>query len=450
MDKQNSPSKLWDFAGSRDLSVFVLLMSITYVLVLFIFGLLVETRWLNVIAGLLPYKALYALFFLNLILFEIRWIPAVLRRCKREVLPDAVTWLQAGRHRIEVEVSQFGIRALEQCLMRRGYNVPIAAGAISGAEMNDAGKPDAPCRILLYASRGRFSPMGNVLFHASFLLLLFGALAGVLYGFEGRAIVTEGYPFKGSRAEYRSIAAAPTAALPDVDFDLEKISASLWDGRMFFTRLEAQLVHRGGRDIARVSSAVRVGKAQVTLSGYGYAPMFVLRDATGEVVRRGHVNLNIFGRGSEDDFKVPGYPHRVVVSFYPDHAEADGKIISRSMNPVNPAYSLRIFRGRVPVYAGVVKPGEWADYDGMSISFPAFARFGEFRIVRHPGYPLIWTAFIMMGFGLIWKLLFYRKEVSLWQDGEGRTWLTGRADYCQKLHVDWLESLAGKFGGRAS
>lgn len=418
--------KLWDFAGSRNLAVFVLLMSITYVLVLFAFGLLVETRWLNVIAGLLPYKVLYALFFVNLTIWELRWIPAMLRRCKNEALPDLVERLQAGRQRTEVE-GESSIHALREYLEGHGYGIRLAEG-------------------VTYACKGRFSPIGNLLFHTSFFLLLFGVLAGLLYGFHGSAVVTEGQPFKGSRAEYRSIAAGSAASLPDVDFDLEKLSADLWDGRMFFTRLEAQLLHRGGRDIARVSSAAKIGTADVTLSGYGYAPMYLLRNEMGEIVGRGYVNLNIFSPGSEDHFRVPGYPHRIFVSFYPDHAKADGKITSRSMNPVNPAYSLRIFRGRFPVYTGVVKPGEWAGYDAMSISFPTLGKYGEFRIVRNPGHPFIWAAFIMMGLGLAWRLFFYRKEVLLWRDSAGRTWLAGRFDYYPKLNAAWLEGLAGKFG----
>lgn len=420
MISRDTARRIWDFAGSRNLAVFVLLMSITYVLVLFVFGLLVEVRWLHVIAGLLPYKVLYALFFLNLTIWQIRWIPAVLRRCRSETMADVAHRLQAGRDRIEVHDG----RALASYLAQRGY-------AVRGAER------------MTYAFKGRWSPVGNLLFHASFLLLLFGVLAGLLYGFQGSAVITEGHSFKGGRAEYRSIAGGTAASLPEVDFDLQKISASLWDGRMFFTRLEAELMHRRGSDVARVSSAASVGGADVTLSGYGYAPMYVLVDAAGEVQAQGYVNLNIFARGSEDDFRVPGYPHRIFVSFHPDYT-------SKSMDPVNPAYSLRIFRGRLPVYTGVVRPGEWADYDGMRISFPTFARFGEFRIVRDPGQPLVWAAFFMMSLGLAWRALFYRRELLLWRDSEGRTWLTGRFDSYPGLHARWLEALAGKFSGRAA
>ena len=115
------------------------------------------------------------------------------------------------------------------------------------------------------------------------------------------------------------------------------------------------------------------------------------------------------------------------------------------MNPVNPAYFLRIVRGRLPVYSGVVKPGEWAGFDGLSISFPSFVKSGVFQIVRNPGNAMIWSAFILMGLGLVWRLFFYHREVALWQDAAGRAWLTGRADYYPKLQAQWLASLAEQF-----
>lgn len=434
---------LWEFAGSRNFSVFVFVMAITHVLILAVFkiGFRVEERWLYVLADLWPYKLLYALFFLNLIVLGIRWVPAVIRMCKLPRLPEMLE--QAGRLERCVEVPAAGSRVedLKQYLRRRGYRVRGADddhGEVSGTPGHST---------LVYASKGRYSLIGNLLFHAGFLLVLAGAVANALYQFSGTVILAEGEAFAGTKKEYRTTAGGRWAALPEVDFDVENISADLWQGRMLFTRLEAQLLHRGGRDITRVNDGVRIGNAQVLMAGYGYAPKFELKNKEGIVVDEGTVKLNIFGPGNEDFFYIPGYPHKIFVAFYPDHAQVDGKIVSRSMNPANPAYFLRILRGRIPVYTGLVTPGEWAQFDGLSISFPSFTRSAEFRIFRNPGDPFIWTAFVMMVLGLAWRLLFYRREVALWRDDAGRAWLSGRADYYPKLHAAWLASLAGQFEG---
>lgn len=434
---------MWEFAGSRNFSVFVFVMSITFALILAVFriGFRVEERWLYIVADLWPYKLLYALFFLNLIVLGIGWVPAVIRVCRLAPLPERLE--QAGRSGSDIEVPATGFRFedLRQFLRRRGYRV-------RGAEGHHGDLCSTPgCTTLVYASKGRYSLIGNLLFHAGFLLVLAGAGANALYSFAGTAILAEGDAFTGTRKEYRTTAAGRWSALPEADFDVEKISADLWEGRMLFTRLEAQLLHSGGRGIARVNDGVRVGNAQVSIAGYGYAPKFALKNADGLVVDMGAVKLNLISPGAEDYFYIPGYPHKIFLSFHPDHAQVNGKIVNRSMNPVNPAYFLRILRGRIPVYTGLVKPGEWAQFDGLSIAFPSFVRSAEFRVFRNPGDPAIWTAFAMMILGLAWRLLYYRKEVLLWRDGAGRTWLSGRADYYPKLHAAWLASLAGQFEG---
>lgn len=430
--------KIGALAGSRNFSVFVLVMSISYVLILAVFGLLVENRWLNIMAGLFPFQLLYALFFLNLILVGVKWLPAVLLRCQKTELPQGSEKLSRFNHATPTQGSGFRVQEFKHYLQRHGYQVQLDQG-----ERNAA--PGTHPATLLYACRGRFSPLGNLLFHASFLLLLVGAVLNVYYRFEGTALIAEGRPFSGGKAEYRTIGGAAGAALPEVDFDVETITAEFWDKRLFFTRLEAQLLHRGGREIAKLSSAVQVGDAAVTIAGYGYVPKYVLKDKAGQILDEANVILSIFAPGSEDSFQVRGYPHKIFVSFYPDHAIVNGKIVTQSMNPVNPAYSLRIFRGRIPVYTGIVKPGEVAEYDGMSLSFPSYVKSADFQIVSNPGHPFIWIAFIMMGAGLVWRLLFYRKELVLWQDGAGRTWLAGRFDYYPKLHAHWLARMAEEF-----
>lgn len=427
----------WAFAGSRQLSVFVLVMGITYALILAVFriGFGVDERWLSVLADLLPYKLFYALFFLNLTVLGIGWVPALFRLRR---LPDLAQRVEhPGRFDGAAQVPGAGARieALERHLMWRGYRFSAPAGD---------GRPQ---EYLLCASKGRSSSLGNLLFHAGFLLLLAGAVTNALYRFEGTTVIAEGGAFTGARKEYRTIAGTPNAALPQVDFDVERVSAEFWMGRLLFTRLQAQLLHRGGRDVATVSAPAHVGNATVTIAGYGYAPTFQFKGKDGVIADMATVKLNIISPGNEDYFYIPGYPHKIFVSFYPDHAEMDGRVVSKSMNPVNPAYFVRILRGRIPVYAGLLKPGQWAAFDGLGISFPSFTRSGEFRIVRNPGHPMIWTAFVVMGLGLAWRLFFYRKEVALWQDAAGRTWVCGRADYFPKLHAAWLASLADRFKG---
>ena len=158
----------WAFAGSRNFSVFVLVMSVTYALILAVFriGFRVEERWLYILADLWPYRLLYALFFLNLILFGIDWVPAVIRRCNSAWLPQRTE--HPGRFDGATPIPDTGFRVedLKQYLRRRGYRVRDA----------DSDMPRAPGSVrhagAFHASRGRYSLLGTLLFHAGFLLLL--------------------------------------------------------------------------------------------------------------------------------------------------------------------------------------------------------------------------------------------------------------------------------------
>ena len=439
MTRSNAWRTLRELAGSRKFSVFVFVLCIAYASVLSIFRIAfgVEERWLYILADLWPYKLACALFFVNLVVLGIGWVPAVMRTCRRAPLAERLDQTVRSGRETQVPADGLQVGDFERYLRRRGYRVHGDAGHATGVPAH---------AVLVAASRGKYSLIGNLLFHAGFVLLLAGAVVNALYHFAGTTILAEGDSFSGARKEYLTTAGGRWGRLPEVDFDVEAISADLWDGRMLFTRLEARLLHRGGRELTRVNDSLRVGDAEVLVSGYGYAPRFELKDKDGRIVDMGTVKLNIFGPGNEDFFYIPRYPHKIFVSFYPDHALVDGKVLSRSMNPRNPAYFLRIFRGRIPVYTGLIKSGESARFDGLSLSFPSFARSAEFRIFRNPGNPVIWTAFVVMLAGLAWRLIFYRKELVLWRDEQGRSWLTGRADFYPKLNAAWLERLAERFG----
>lgn len=438
--KKSLSKKIWDFLGSRDLSVFIFIMSLTYVLFLAIFGIMVPVVWVNNLARLLPFKVLYILFFINLIICEIKWVPAIISRCKRPVPPETATDLLRFRHRVDSSSKQLEISVLEKYLRRRGYRVK------SGVSAQDAESCDGiyfmpHVSTLLYAYKGRFSSVGNLLSHAAFLFLLVGVFVSLLFRFEGRAIVTEGFPFSGSASEYSAISASPYASIPDVSFDLNKITPRFWQGELLFTELRADMTYKDGPKSAWLSSPAKIGGANIIISSISRTPMYVLKDKNGREIDAAYVNLAIFVPGSEDHFQIPGFPHQIFVSFYPDYELRGGSIISRSMEERNPAYFVKIFRGRLLVYSGLIKPGEEATFEGLKISFPEMRYWGEFRIIKDPGLLLIWSAFILLVAGLVWRLIFYKREILLLKEVDG-IGIYGSSDYYHRLFENRLMMLA--------
>lgn len=434
MDEKGFGRRVWDFLGSREISVFIFIMGLTYTFFLIIFGLLVSTAWVNSISRLLPFKVLYLLFFLNLIICEIKWMPVIVRKCRRLKYPEATEDFQRFRHKIEVSGQGSGVRSLEGYLRWRGYKVQWPGETNSPL-------PSSQSSLLLYAYKGRFSPIGNLLFHIAFLLLLFGVGVSVFFRFAGSARVTEGYPFSGSANEYGMISASPLTFPPDVSFSLSRLTSRFWKGELLFTDLRADVSYPGGEGSAWLSSPLRINGARVTVNSIGITPMYLLKDNEGKELDRAFVNLAVFAPGTEDHFQIPGYPHQIFISFYPDYELKDGKAATRSMNVKNPVYYLRIFRGRLPVYSGLLKPGEEATFESLRLSFPEMKYWGEFRIVKDPGFIFIWGAFILFGIGLSWRLLFYRREVAIIIESSG-VYLYGSSDYYPNLFGNKLRVLS--------
>lgn len=417
--------KLWDLLGSRELSVFIFVMACTYALVLIIFATAVPLPWVNNISRLLPFKVLYLLFFVNLIICEIRWLPAIIGKCRRARLPETTDDLQRFKYRIEVRDERAGVRRLEEYLRNRRYKVWT---------------PAYQSGTVLYAHKGRFSPIGNLLFHSAFIFILLGGWIGFFSSFDSSTLLMEGEEFL-----------APETTQPTVNFKVEKITPAYWGNKLLFTDLKADVKYpyKGGigAGAVRLSQSLSLGGSKVTLSGIGFAPRYLLRDKTGLDIGSGFVKMNIFPPGTEDHLQIPGYPHKISVSFYPDHEVKDGKVINRSMNPINPAYAVKVFRNKAVSYSGLLKSGEVAEYEGLRLSFPEFKYWGMFRIVKNSGFAFIWIAFVLFIGGLAWRFLFYKREVAIVREASA-LYLHGNSDYYHRLFEDRLKMLAGVFGER--
>lgn len=413
--------RLWDFLGSRDLSVFIFVMGCTYALILVIFAAFIPTPWVNRIATLLPFKILYLLFLINLIICEIKWIPVILRRCKAPNVPETKEELERYRHKLEIKDLRRKTEDFIKYLRRKGYRLQTQdlsnQSSVSGLQSS----------VLLYAYKGRFSPFGNVMFHGGFLFLLLGIFVGIFGSSSASVMLMEG------------------EGMENPPMRVEKVTPTYWGERLLFTDLKADVTYPYNGElrsrVVRLSQPLRLEGARVTIGGVGFSPMYLLRDKDGMELDRGYVRMNIFPPGTLDHFKIPGYPHQIFVSFYPDYEMKDGRLTSRSMNPVNPAYFIRVFRNRVPSYSGILKPGEEAYFEGLRLSFPEFKYWGQFKIVRNPGFIYIWIAFMLFITGLVWRLLLYRREFAVVQEGEA-LFLYGNSDYYHRLFEDRLRMLA--------
>ena len=425
--------KIWNFCGSRNLSVYIFITGLVYFFFLLAFGAVIPSWGVANLSKLLPFKVLYILFFINLIICEIKWVPVVLRRCRRPEMPEMAEDLGRFRERIEVRSQESGVRSLEKYLRRRGYKVQRPGARGQGPVESGASPLTPPSSLILHAYSGRFSPIGNILFHISFLFLLAGVFVSLNYRFELKALLMEGQEFVGA-VYAKEDAGNQRKFLKDMRFEVKEILPRFWGGEMLFTGLKSLISHDGREDVAKLSSGINIHGARVTIEGLSYTPKYVLRDLEAGVMDVGYVNLANFVTGSVDDFNIPGFPYKIYVSIYPDFEKKDGKLATNSMNLLNPKLFIKVVRGKMSVYSGLIGLRDEAYFDGLGLSFPEIKYNGAFKVVKDPGEWLVWAGFVLMGTGLIWKLLFYRREVSVNVFG-GKVYLSTYSDYYGELNA---------------
>lgn len=169
-----------------------------------------------------------------------------------------------------------------EVLRRAGYRVDRHPGAVS-------------------AEKGYLRETGNLLFHSALLLLLGAVAIGNLWGYQGQVLVPEGGSFSNTIPAYDTFkhgaafgngALEPfTVTLDDLDVRYQPDGDQRGAPRAFVASLRytPQPDAPPRRYRLRVNHPLDVGGAKVFLIGNGYAPVFTVRDATGEVVFSGAV-----------------------------------------------------------------------------------------------------------------------------------------------------------------
>jgi cytochrome c biogenesis protein len=141
------------------------------------------------------------------------------------------------------------------------------------------------------AESGQLREFGNLLFHLAVVGVLVGVAVGALLGFRGSAVVTEGDDFSNVLTQYDDFSSGSLfkpESLPPFAFHLGAV-----DARFQLTGPQRgaprYFAARGTLGAAkpftiRVNHPLQVGGTSVFLIGQGYAPVFKVTDAKGDVV----------------------------------------------------------------------------------------------------------------------------------------------------------------------
>jgi cytochrome c biogenesis protein len=175
----------------------------------------------------------------------------------------------------------------EQVLRRRRFRVRRYT--------DDEGRP------VVAAENGHLREAGNLVFHLSLLVVLFGVAYGALFGFKGGALVVEGQGFSNTLTQYDEFKPGPRfdpADLEPFTFTVDDFTvrfAAHGDQRGAPREFDADLTYvpepgaRPQHHDLRVNHPLQIGDTSVYLVGHGYAPRITVRDGSGHVAFRGPV-----------------------------------------------------------------------------------------------------------------------------------------------------------------
>ena len=309
------------------------------------------------------------------------------------------------------------------------------------------------------AQKGNLREVGNLLFHVALVGILVGVAAGALFGWRGNVIVREGQGFSntltqfdawgGGRLVDPSVLQPFAFTLTDFAVEFERGSAQRGAPRLF----EAHLDYSAGLDEPAAERLVEVNKplsvpgARVYLVGHGYAPIFRITDANGQVVFDDAVVFlpqdgNFTSTGV---IKVPDAdPQLGIQGLFLPTAAVDDLRGPHSTFPAadDPAVFLSAWSGDLGLDEGTpqsvytldtsqmqqlglesLRPGQtWVLPEGAgSITLTGWQRWASFQLAADPGQQVALISALMALLGLIGTLLIRRRRVWVTVAGEPPT-----------------------------
>jgi cytochrome c biogenesis protein ResB len=297
--------------------------------------------------------------------------------------------------------------------------------------------------------KNRYSPLGFLLFHLSFLLCLIGGLMISYTRFSGRLALTEGQTFDGDIKQFRSILSEPRifGKLPALGLLLEKVHPYYENNVPTQLVVDMQVKYRDEvkGEVLRVNEPIKRGPMSIIAETIGVSPLFIIRGLGGKEVDGAYVSLNVLN-GQKDSFQFErDNRFTFFVSFYPDYVVKDGVEKTKSIELKNPAIHLTIERGGKREYEGTMKKGEYVKLGPFTkIGFEDIRYWAEFLIIREYGkYPLI-AGFFFASIGLIMRLVFYQKRMRIaieYMDNKSLLYIDSKSEYFQYSFKDEMERL---------
>jgi cytochrome c biogenesis protein ResB len=303
-----------------------------------------------------------------------------------------------------------------------------------------------------YGVKNRLAPVAFMLFHLSFFLILLGGIVSVYTEFIGYLDLAQGESFQGELSRYNESPRPKMPAIgspPMASFTVTSIVPHVIKNTP--TGIDVVLTDSEGKTHkVDINRPYATGPSSFVFKHLGISPLFVMKDPSGKDLGGAYIKLDVL-QHKPDHFSLGGVSF--TATFYPDFVLDNGLRATRSMEFNNPVFYLVAERGGKKIGEGLVPKNGWLDFQGYHLEMRDMPYWVRFYVVKQRGLAILYAGFAIATIGVIWRLLFYRREIlgAVREEDGGRSLvIAGRSEYYKSLAEDEFNEMFNKMLGKTA
>ncbi|MBI4972676.1 MAG: cytochrome c biogenesis protein ResB [Candidatus Omnitrophica bacterium] len=257
--------------------------------------------------------------------------------------------------------------------------------------------------------------LGSFVFHIGMLVVIASMSLGTMVRFDAGITLPQGMTVNMLNQDFVNINSMPLRGeIPFISMRLDWQKNQYKDGWLptdYAAGLKISYMQgnsfRTVDETIRINSPVKKNGYEFLLASGSLSPLFVLKDREGGILFNQFVNISN-KTSAEDKFEIPERGLTVLTRFFPDMFKQGNKYSTLSKNPDNPAFGLRITAKQDPfkdIWKGVLKVGEKAEFNGMTLEFAELKPVVIIQIVKDPTYYGIVAGWALIVAGLAARYL---------------------------------------------
>ncbi len=367
---------------------------------------------------------LWALFFLNLVFIMADRIPLIWKECFRFRVPGTADAVRNSRNIATIGNADMDV--VKAGLIRQGYIVSAGSNAF-------------------HAVRNRFSPLATVLFHLSFFLLLIGGVTTFYTQFRGEVDLGMGEKFVG---QFNWVKKPVIGDIPWTSFSVEDVKPVYYKKTV---PLDLQVVvqTKYGKKNIGINNPYTEGPLSFVIKNIDIAPLFLLKDLSGKEIDGAHIKMKGLG-GKDDGFRMQGYEFRAV--FFTDYSSGGQneehetaqlpQVLKQTPEApeqgkeiIDPAMKIDVLKNGALFASGIIRPGEYIQFDGIQLVFEDYSYWVKFYVVKEHGLWVVYAGFVLMLAALVMRFLFFRRDIRGIISDEG-VLIGGKGEFFPALFED--------------